>query len=250
MLPILNIGPFAIPTAELLLLAGLWFGLTLAEKHAPRHGLNTDTLYNFVFVMLISGLVTGRLGYAARHLDAFLASPASLVSLNRGVLDPVAALGGGLIAGWIFGQRKSLSLLPALDALAPLLGVLLVTSALANLASGDAYGAETTLPWAIPLWGAARHPVQLYEATAAGLILGYLFPHPRMPNRLPGMDFLLLIAWSAGARLFFEAFRGDSLTTLGGLRTAQVAAWLALAAALWGITRLRRAKPEPQKILQ
>ncbi len=42
---------------------------------------------------------------------------------------------------------------------------------LANLASGDAFGAPSSLPWAIELWGAARHPVQIYEAVAAGLIL-------------------------------------------------------------------------------
>jgi phosphatidylglycerol:prolipoprotein diacylglycerol transferase len=244
MLPILNLGPLAIPVPELLILAGVWFGLSLAEKHAPRRPFPTETLYNLVSVMLLSGVLAARAVYALRHPSAFAASPASLLSLNPGLLDGGGGVVGGLLAGWIFGQRKGLTLWPTLDALAPLLGVMLVAVPLANLASGDAYGAETSLPWAITLWGAARHPVQVYEAVAAGLILARLFPGPRMASRPTGQDFLLLAAWSAGARLFLEAFRGESLTTLGGVRVAQLAAWLALAAALALLGRMR---PAPQE---
>ena len=45
---------------------------------------------------------------------------------------------------------------------------------------------------------------------------------------LPGSIFLLVVAFSAVARVFLEAFRGDSAITAAGLRTAQ----------LWGIVIL------------
>lgn len=239
MLPILNVGPLAVPVPELLLLAGVWFGLSLAEKHAPRRAFHTETLYNLVSVILLSGVLAARAAYALRYSSAFAASPASLLSLNPGLLDSGGGLVGGLLAGWIYGQRKGLALWPTLDALAPLLGVMLVMIPLANLASGGAYGAETDLPWAITLWGAARHPAQLYEASAAGLILARLFPAPGMANRPAGQDFLLLATWSAAARLLLEAFRGDSLTIFGELRAAQLAAWLVLAAALVLLGKMR-----------
>jgi phosphatidylglycerol:prolipoprotein diacylglycerol transferase len=111
---------------------------------------------------------------------------------------------------------------------------------LANLASGSAYGAETSLPWAIELWGAMRHPVQIYEAVGAGLILWYLWPARQPEATTPGLLFIQFVGLSALARLFFEAFRGGSLVAFGGLRAAQVAAWLVLAAALWGYAKLRQ----------
>jgi hypothetical protein len=46
------------------------------------------------------------------------------------------------------------------------------------------------------------------------------------------------VGLSAVARLFFEAFHGGSLVAFGGLRAAQVVAWLVLAAALWGYAKL------------
>ena len=35
------------------------------------------------------------------------------------------------------------------------------------LLSGEAFGAPTSLPWGVPLFGAVRHPTQIYLALAA-----------------------------------------------------------------------------------
>jgi prolipoprotein diacylglyceryltransferase len=51
---------------------------------------------------------------------------------------------------------------------------------------------------------------------------------------------LYVIAATAGGRLIFEAFRADSNLITGGLRSAQVTAWMALAIALWLISRRAR----------
>lgn len=243
MLPILNVGPLAVPLPELLLLAGLWFGLSLSEKHAARHGLNSEMLANMVFTMLGLGLLGARAAYVLLYPAAFIASPGSLFSLNLGLLHPGGGLVSAALAGWVYAQHKGLPRWATLDALAPGLGILWMALALAQLAGGTAYGAETTWFWGFELWGATRHPVQALEAIAAGLILGQLFPNPRMANRSPGMDFLLLVAGAAGTRLLLEGLRGASLTTLGGLRTAQIVAWLVLALALWAIGQRQKQNP-------
>jgi prolipoprotein diacylglyceryltransferase len=54
-----------------------------------------------------------------------------------------------------------------------------------------------------------------------------------------GFNFLLVVALSAAARLFLEAFRGDSLVMVGGWRAAQVWGLVVLATCLgamryWG----------------
>ncbi|HSR20210.1 MAG TPA: hypothetical protein VLL49_04780, partial [Anaerolineales bacterium] len=48
---------------------------------------------------------------------------------------------------------------------------------------------------------------------------------------------------SAAARLFTEAFHGDSLVTLGGFRVVQIAALLLLAASLWLSRRWSATEP-------
>jgi prolipoprotein diacylglyceryltransferase len=48
-----------------------------------------------------------------------------------------------------------------------------------------------------------------------------------------GASFLLFAALTAGSRLFLEAFRGDSTLIFGGLRLAQVSAWIVLAVVLF-----------------
>lgn len=235
MLPILQIGPLALQTPGLMYLLGLWFGLLLAEKFAPRRGISPDALYNLVFTGLISGILGARLGYVLQYSDAFLASPLSLVSLNPGLLDPFSGFAAALIAALVYGARKKLDVWNTLDALTPLLAVFMIGAALANAASGAAFGIETSLPWGIDLWGAKRHPTQFYELSGAILILLALGLRSKENAQPAGAMFLIFIALTAGARLFFEAFRGDSTLILGGIRTGQVIAWLMLAGTLWGL---------------
>ncbi len=233
MLPILQIGPLAVQTPGLILLAGVWIGLSLAERYAGQFKANPAHLYNLAFNALIAGILGARLFYAARYPSAFLAAPLSLVSLNPGLLDPAGGLAAGLVTALVYGRRKGMGLWPTLDALTPALAAFMLALALANLASGNDFGAPTELPWGIELWGARRHPSQIYEALAAGLILWVVWPTRQRGEQAAGAMFLKFVALTSGARLFLEAFRGDSNILAAGIRAEQVAAWVVLAVALW-----------------
>lgn len=87
MLPILHIGPLAIQVPGLVLLLGLWLGLSLTERYAPRYGMDSKILYNLVIISILAGVVGARLLYVARFPDAFLSKPASIISLNPSLLD-------------------------------------------------------------------------------------------------------------------------------------------------------------------
>jgi phosphatidylglycerol:prolipoprotein diacylglycerol transferase len=240
MFPVLQLGPLAIQVPGLMYLLGLWLGLSLAEKFAPKRGLSADALYNLTFTGLIAGLLGARLGTIFQYPGAFIQSPLGLFSLNPGLFDPFGGFAVALIAMLIYGQRKKLSFWPTLDALTPVFALLMVGAALAHAASGQAFGAETTLSWGIELWGATRHPTQFYELGLALVILA-LLGWKSKDNRLAnGALFLLFLALTAGSRLFLEAFHGDSALVFGGIRSAQAVAWVLLAAALIGLDRLER----------
>jgi phosphatidylglycerol:prolipoprotein diacylglycerol transferase len=147
MLPILQIGPLALPVPPFSLLLALWLGLSLAEKFAPRRSIPADALYNLTFTGLVAGLIGARLGTIFQYPNAFIESPLSLVSLNPGLLDPFAGFAAGLIGMLVYGQYARLTLWATLDALTPLLAVMAVGFAVAHIASGEAFGAETSLPW-------------------------------------------------------------------------------------------------------
>jgi len=78
MLPILQIGPLAIQTPGLFLLAGLWVGLNLTERFAGQRGVSPTKLYNLVFSGLIGGIVGGWLVYAIRYPAAVSQNPIGL----------------------------------------------------------------------------------------------------------------------------------------------------------------------------
>lgn len=221
---------FPPPRHLILLLAALWIGLALAEKRAERHDISRDALNNIVYYSLFGYILGGRLLYALANFSAFVESPLSIFSLNLDLFDPLAGLAGAIVVGLIYGSRQKMRLWTTLDALTPLVATVMVGIPLANLAAGTAFGSPTNLPWAIELWNATRHPTQLYELGASLAILGLVWL--RKADSSPGTAFLSFLALTSGARLFFEAFRGDSSLIAGGLRLPQIVAWGVLAAAL------------------
>jgi prolipoprotein diacylglyceryl transferase len=233
MFPTLQLGPLALQVPGLVLLAGLWLGLTLSERRAKRHGENPGYLYNLVFIALIAGVIGARLSYAITYPSAFAANPLSLLSINPGLFDPFAGILIGVSAAVICLYRKQLPLWSTLDALTPLFAVLAIAQGIAHFAAGSAFGSPTDLPWGIHIWGAIRHPTQIYEILLATIILlaVYLIDKSQL-GQTSGFTFLSFIALSSTARLFIEAFRGDSTLIGIGFRSAQVMSWLVLAACL------------------
>jgi prolipoprotein diacylglyceryltransferase len=230
--PFIRLGPFLLQLPGLALLVGIWIGSSLAEKEAARLKLNVAAVYNLIFFGLVAGIVGARLAYAARYLNAYLANPLGLLALTPATLSPNAGLVVGLTVAALYGRRHGLRLRPTLDALAPGLAAFMVTLGVAHILSGDAFGAPTQLPWSIYLWDDYRHPSQIYETVAALVVFAVAW---KRPPGYPGdsINFLLVVALSAAARVFLEAFRGDSVIWPGGFRAAQVVGLLVLAAALW-----------------
>jgi prolipoprotein diacylglyceryltransferase len=231
MFPILQLGPFAIQVPGLLLLAGVWVGLWLAEREAARLHLSPEAIYNLAFTGLMAGVVGARLAYAARYASVYVSDPLGILSLNPATLAPTEGALIGLVAAMVYGARRKLALRPTFDALAPALAVVMIALALAHLASGEAFGAPARLPWSIYLWDEYRHPAQVYELVGALGVLG-AWGWARGRETFAGFNFLLVVALSSAARVFLEAFRGDSVLLPGGLRAAQVAGLVVLAACL------------------
>ena len=232
MFPYLRLGPFILPMASLALLAGLWTGLAFIEREAVRLKINVSTLSNIIFYSLVAGVVGARLGYALEFPAVYSSNPLSLLSLSPATLSPSIGLAVGLIAFAVFVQRKAMPIRPTLDALAPGLAVFMVCVGFAHILSGEAYGAPTSLPWAIRLWNEFRHPSQFYETFVALMIFLIIRERFLIPEGA-GLNFLLTVALFSASRVFLESFRGDSVFLPGGFREAQVIALIIMAISLY-----------------
>jgi len=233
---------FAPPRDLILVVIAIWIGAWLADKRADRHAISPNALEKITFYPLLAYVLGGRLLYVVENIQGFIQSPRDIFSLNLELFDSWGGLGVALVTAFVIMNRENLSLWPVLDALTPIFAVGLIGFSLANVASGHAFGSETALPWAIDLWGASRHPSQLYAALASFLTFVLLwFQKADTP---PGVHFLTFSALTSGWMLFLEAFRGDSLLVFAGLRVTQIVAWLVLALSLFLLDRKQGAPVE------
>ena len=249
MLPVLNIGPLALQVPGLIIIIGIWLGLSLTER--LTNSVKPSILYNLVLFSVLMGILGARIGYILEFPSAFFDNPLDIISLNLALFNVIAGIGVGLIVAIIYGQKKQLLFWGTLDALTPMFGVFMIALSTSNLASGNAFGSPTNLPWGIDLWGSHRHPTQVYEIILSTFILGFIFALSlKKQNQTDGIIFLVFLASTATARIFTEAFRGDSTLIFTGIRSAQLIAWLILAISLRVLgKRFSEMKDVPKNLL-
>ncbi len=191
MLPTMQIGPLSVAVPGLIILVGLWIALYLSERRAVFHQISPNFIYNLVVWSMVAGILGARLIFLARYPQAFVNNPLSLVSLNPGLLDPVAGVLIGIACFVIYINRVKASLWSVLDTLAPGMIFFYIALNLSQFAAGTFYGLPTSLPWAIRLWEADRHPVQIYAVFAGVMILGWVwFIHKQKASTASGILFL------------------------------------------------------------
>jgi phosphatidylglycerol---prolipoprotein diacylglyceryl transferase len=239
MMPVVHIGPLSIQTVPLILLISLWIGLNQIEKHASKYNAQANLITNLVLFSLAAGIFGARFAYVLSYRDAFTGNIIGIFTFSPDTLDISSGLLFGFITGLIYINKKHMNLWETLDGLTPSLAVMMIGFGLANLASGDAYGIPTTVPWAIELWGENRHPTQVYQVVLACIAAWIIWPirtHPLRWKKITyqsGMAFLLFVSVNSLGIILFAAFLGNSTPNLSGIRPIQLIAWITLAASLY-----------------
>jgi phosphatidylglycerol:prolipoprotein diacylglycerol transferase len=178
---IVSIGPIAIRWYSLMYVVGYVLGYRLVLKRikTSRTSISRadlDNLIGYLVVGMLLGarvvyvLVYGRAEYAAHPLEAF--------AIWRGGLSFHGAIAGMAVAIALFARRYRYSALAITDLVALCGAPGLFFGRLGNFINGELYGRPSNVPWAMifpadPLH-VPRHPSQLYEAFAEGLILSTL----------------------------------------------------------------------------
>ena len=262
MLPIVRIFALTIQTPLLAIMIGVTLAMSVAGRQADQRGLDGNAVANALWSALIAGVLGARIGYVLLNWQAYARDPLDALALNTTALSPWMGWLTALVFGsWQLWRQRGLNV-KLLDALAPAMAVLAVGLAVGDLLSGNAYGTPAKVPWAINVWNANRHPVQIYGALALLLILVLLLALPRTwPDGAVMLCFVALYAFaqpldhpSEGglraarpgcrgfARVLVDGFRAD-VPLLLGLRVTQLAGVLIAAKALWLLGELLQASP-------
>lgn len=232
MLPMLQIGPFNIQTAGLIMILAIWSGMVISEKLNKSSTITPNQVSDVLFWGLGGTIVLARLGYSFSAPDVLFQNPLNLISLNSYQFDAFSGLVGFFFAIVIYSSRKKIPFRMLLDTLIPFFLCVATGYVLSNLVSGEVYGSPATVPWAIPIRNIPRHPVQVYEIVAiflAGLFYLRLLPGHNQAN-IPGNKFLIILGFLALGQIIIIPFRGDpGITSINGIRLEQIAAWIILA---------------------
>jgi phosphatidylglycerol:prolipoprotein diacylglycerol transferase len=138
---------------------------------------------------------------------------------------PVAA------AGLQVRYRSRLSMAAAADWAALGATVLLLLIYIGAFVAGRTYGTATDVPWGVDVAGAVRHPVQLYNAAATGVMLLVLWR--LRPHLLPGEIFWRFILFYSLSHLIFADFCADAVTWGPGIRMEQTLALATLLGSMY-----------------
>ena len=178
---IVSIGPIAIRWYSVMYVVGyvLGYRLVLKRIETGRTSISRADLDNLIWYLVVGMLLGARVVYVLVYGRAeYTAHPLEALAIWRGGLSFHGAIAGMAVAVALFARRYRYSVLDITDLVAVCGAPGLFFGRLGNFINGELYGRPSSVPWAMifptdPLH-VPRHPSQLYEALAEGVILSAL----------------------------------------------------------------------------
>src|SRR5437588_1717745 len=239
---------------------GLYVGIQVAVRDAPRRGIDRDQLMNVALLAAVLGIAGGRLYYVVQNArNVFLHHPAQIIAVWQGGMAFFGAMFGGALAVAISSWRWKIPFWSLLDVGALGMTIGQTIGRIGNIINGDivgyktnGWGFEYTNPQTFGPLNTPVQPANLYElliSLALFLILWSLRKRIH-PEGMLAMLYILLYSISQ----FFIFFLRDNIVILGGLKQAQVTALVVIIMTIPTIAHLlrqerraRKAEPQPSE---
>jgi phosphatidylglycerol---prolipoprotein diacylglyceryl transferase len=243
---LVTIGGLKIHWYGIMIALGLYAGIQVALRDAPRRGINTDQLMNVALLAAVLGIIGGRLYYVVQNNPSFyLHHPAQILAVWQGGMAFFGAIFGGGLAMVISAWRWHMPFWSLLDIGALGMTIGQAIGRVGNIINGDivgyrtnGWGFEYTNPNTFGPLNTPVQPASLYElliSLALFLLLWNLRTRIH-PEGMLAMIYLVLYSISQ----FFIFFVRDNVVILGGLKQAQVTALVVIALTLPVIAYLLR----------
>ncbi len=215
------LGPLMIRWYALAYVAGIvlgwWYARRLVANAALWGDVKRPTTVDMddMIVWVALGIVLGgRIGYILFYnFESYMADPLEILAIWRGGMSFHGGFLGTILAVALFARSRGLQILSLLDVAAVVTPIGLFTGRIANFVNGELWGRPAPdVPWAVVFPAAGpvpRHPSQIYEACAEGLVLLLVlgWAARRFGFRRPGLIGGLFVAGYGTARILCEFFR-------------------------------------------
>lgn len=251
-----QIGPVAIRWYSLGYITGLafvwWYVRKLAAR--PQAAMTAQHIDDFITWAMLAIIIGGRLGYVLFYRpDYYLENPGDIIRIWDGGMAFHGGLLGVILTVIWYVRKNKLDLMRVADVLALVspfgIGLVRIT----NFVNGELWGRTADVPWAMvfpkDISGLPRHPSQLYEAFAEGLVLflvlQFLYHKTRLAKDAPGVIAGVFFAGYALARFLIEFVREPDAPILLSLTRGQLLTVPMFLFAVWLISngiKARRAK--------
>lgn len=148
--PILfSIGKIKITYYGLMYAISFVLGIELGKRYGKQKGISPETIENYAFVAMLSGLIGGRLYYVIFNLDYYLNYPADIIAVWKGGMAIHGGILGGIIGTLIYGIIKKINPLLLMDIAAPSLLLGQAIGRIGNFMNGEIYGVPTFTPFKV-----------------------------------------------------------------------------------------------------
>ena len=205
-----QIGPLAIRWYSLTWIAAFFAIYYLLTKRSKN--LSSEKISDLMFYGIMGAIIGGRLGYMLFYgTDQLLSDPFSIFYVWQGGLSFHGGLMGVLLSCYVLSKRWNVRFFWLMDFIAPCIPPGLGLVRVGNFLNSELLGRPTDSLWGVifpsdPL-GLLRHPSQLYQAFAEGIILFvFLIWISKKPKPTMNISGYFLIGYGA-VRFITEFFR-------------------------------------------
>src|ERR1700736_641835 len=243
---LVTIGGLKIHWYGIMIAIGLYAGIQVALREAPRRGISNDQLMNVALLAAVRAIAGGRLYYVVQNNPSFyLHHPAEIIAVWQGGMAFFGAMFGGALAMAISAWRWRMPFWSLLDVGALGMTIGQAIGRIGNIINGDivgyrtnGWGFEYTNPQTFGPLNVPVQPASLYELLISlGLLPVLLNLRTRIhPEGMLAMIYVVLYSVSQ----FFIFFLRDNIVILGGLKQAQVTSLVVIALTLPVIAYLLR----------
>jgi len=208
---------------------------------AKRKNFNPDVIFNFAFLVFISGIIGARIFYIIENLGYFANNPLEIIMLQHGGLSWFGGLISGVFAGLLYLKNRRLAIYKVLDLIVPYVALAQAIGRVGCLLNGCCFGKISNFGIYFPVHQSVRIPTQIYSSLVLILIFIFLRLLQERPHRDGEIFFTYLLLYSL-KRFFIEFWRADNDIIFLGLTLFQLISLAVLFLSIFELTAIIKSK--------
>ena len=231
-----TLGPLPIRAYGVMIALGVVAAVWLSRKRWAARGGDPEDVVTIALWAVPAGLIGARLYHVATDWKTYFPDdPLGALAIWKGGLGIPGGVALGTIVGVVIARRLGIRPGPIFDAVAPALPLAQAIGRFGNWFNQELFGSPTDLPWGLQIDLANRpfgyeqfatfHPTFLYEALWNLSLVGVLLLLDQRRILRPGRLFAVYVGGYFLGRLWVEALRIDTASTIGPFR---INTWMSL----------------------